>query len=151
MESVRVRYGETETERENESGNEWDFNLTCIYFYYDFLCVSLKCIVISLVIMLNFFSVLNINRKSAYLFAFLFIWKSACKQELWLCIIYLWVSTRSGGNDGPADAFEDDDENVKHCDSLNISLCEFAMQLCTSNIKQRVISYLTGEIFFLIL
>lgn len=51
---------------------------------------------------------------------------------------------KSGGNDGPTDAADDGDENVKHCDSLNISLCEFAMQLCTSNIKQRVINYLTA-------
>lgn len=60
---------------------------------------------------------------------------------------YLYVSTRSSDTDDPAGAVDDDDEEiVKHCDNLNISLSEFAMQLCTSNIKQRVISYLTGEI-----
>lgn len=61
---------------------------------------------------------------------------------------YLYVSIRSSDNDDPADAVDDDDDEeiVKHCDNLNISLSEFAMQLCISNIKQRVISYLTGEI-----
>ncbi|XP_042883985.1 testis-expressed protein 10-like [Penaeus japonicus] len=52
---------------------------------------------------------------------------------------------KSSDTDDPADAVDDDDEEiVKHCDNLNISLSEFAMQLCTSNIKQRVISYLTA-------